>query len=246
MFELESDVVANLLGVDPVSLCARAARVAKAEPEQEAAQRSELNEVALVVETVNEAMVVKRFRDYRSNSFGGHVASKCTDVRPHVWIGGTEIGEECVAESVLASAFGVGFSERVVVKKDCPGSGIERSFRRLATQVSQNVGFCGQPAHVRLKEKISISPRVRLKEDRPSVQKAHLPHWVVGKDISAMMVCRCHCHAARACPTRNVFQNRFNTLVPQIGGEREERGLDRRGHSKFNARCAVVMVASIA
>src|SRR5260370_30010432 len=61
MFELESGVVANLLGVHPVSLGGRQAGVPKAKPEQKAAQRSELDEVALVVESVNEAMIVKRF-----------------------------------------------------------------------------------------------------------------------------------------------------------------------------------------
>src|SRR5258708_24262326 len=44
MFELESGVVANLLGVQPVSLGRRQARVAKAKPEHKAAQRSELDE----------------------------------------------------------------------------------------------------------------------------------------------------------------------------------------------------------
>jgi len=219
--------------------------IAKTEPEQEAAQRSELDEVALVVVSVNQAMVVERFRDYCGNSFGGDVAGKRTDVCTHVGICGAEIGEEGVTEHVLASAFRVGFSERVVVKKDCPSSGIKVSTGRLATQVGQDIGLCGQPAHTRLKAKIGIPPRVGPEEDRAPIQKTDFPHWVVWKYVSAMVVRRCHRDAARPRPTGNVLQNGADSLVQQIGGKSEEGGLDRRYQRELKTIAAVGKVASL-
>ncbi len=231
--------------VDPSSFSAHPAGIAKTQPKQEAAQRSELDEVALVVESVSQAMVVEGFRDYCRNSLGGNVTGKRTDICTHVGICGAEIGEEGVAEHVLASAFRVGFSERVVVKKDCPTSGAKGSSGRLATQIGQDIRLCGQPAHARLKAELGISPRVGPEEDRAPIQKTHLPRRVVGKNVSAVVVRGCNRDAARPRPTRNVFENAADSLVQQIGGEGEERGLDRRYQRELKMVPAVDKVASL-
>ena len=131
------------------------------------------------------------------------------------------------------------------MKKDCPTSGVKGSSGRLATQVRQDIRLGGQPTHARLKAKTGISPRVGPEEDRAPIQKAHLPHRVVGKNVAAVVVRRCHRDSARPRPTGNVFQNAADPLVQQIGSEREEGGLDRRYHRELKTMSAVGNVGSL-
>jgi hypothetical protein len=89
--------------------------LAEAEPEQERRVRPQLQEVALVVVSVLEWVVVERFRHDRAHPVAGDVGGQGRDVGAHLGVGGTEIGEVGIAERVALDAVRMAPTECVVV-----------------------------------------------------------------------------------------------------------------------------------
>src|SRR5260370_19052825 len=137
----------------------------EAEPEEVATERPELDEVALVVESMLEPMEVQRLRNHRAHALGRGGGGKRRSVRADLGVVRAEVRQVCVAESIAARTLWMRLAERVVVQEDGPGADAERACGRVMAEVREHIGLLSQRADRRLQDPALVAVRVRLDDD---------------------------------------------------------------------------------
>jgi hypothetical protein len=164
---------------------------------------------------------VERLQQDRSDAARRDVRDQRARIRANVGIRRTQLSQIRVAERVAVCEF-LDRAAAVDMQKHDPGVRIQLMPMRDADKLGDEIAVTDQLADHRLKLQVPETLRRRLKEDRPRFLEVDDSVGVVRKHITRVVIRRCERDAAGATAVLNIFGNRFESFIEQVGCEREK------------------------
>ncbi len=218
--ELRAHDLVHSSRVDAAAARRREAVLAEAEPQQEAGNRVERDEVPLVVIAVLEAVVVEGLGQDRLDLVAGDVGGECPYVGSRVGIRRAEIALVEIAERIPRRTGRI-VAGTVGMQEDGPGVHGEVAGGRSPTRLPQHVTLQGQGADGRLHGPGGVERRLGREEHHPALLQDHPMGGVVREDVTGGVVGERRHHAAQAASPLEVVEHRVDALPGQVGGEHE-------------------------
>jgi len=196
---------------------------AEAQAEQQPSRAAELHEVALVVRSMFEAVVVQRLGQYGGHASPRDVPRQRERIGANVRIGRAELGQAGIAEARLLGKARVAVLGPVDVQEDRPGLHVEAAWPRGRHELAERVSFPRQSARARLQREPAPERPIGLEEDLATRLVAQPPHPGVREQVARRVVGRGHGHAAEPGTALDVVEHGDEALVGEISREAEGR-----------------------
>ena len=182
---------------------------------------ADLDERALMVIPVRERQKVERLHQDCSDAPRGNVRDQRPRIGANIGIGRTKLCQIRIAERVAVCEF-LDCTATVDMQKHDPRVCIQVAPIGEADKLGDKIAVPDQPTDDRLKLQIPETLRRRLKEDRPRFLEVDDSPRVVREHVTRVVIRRRERNATCSTAVLNVFGNRLESFIEQVGGEREK------------------------